>query len=374
LTVFLGLTGCDSTDVIEKEYLSPDYGFSIEYSPLLSEAPEAAASAPSLNADFVVGFLDEDHPPQASGGSTGLFVVISTDEVDIPTAQAYALTRKGWFLMGDKRANKLGDYRLEAKRTIERDGVSFWLYEGEGTLGGQRFHFRSEAVLVGTSLYQLLGQWPTSAAETTGRAVSKAMDSFRLSTDTRAAALAAAPAEQHQQSKARRHVNKRYRFALAVPASFLEFDTGQLPTGSRAAFSLGFADASTDADTLDGANDLMTAFYVQVGPLEKELSPSQASQLVRAMSKDARTYIREGFEAMYEDLVMGEIRLTRLAECPALAFELTYQSRQGTKQRQRVYVLVAGRYLYQLQLEASQPNWKADVGTLEKMARSFRVL
>jgi hypothetical protein len=39
-----------------------------------------------------------------------------------------------------------------------------------------------------------------------------------------------------------------------------------------------------------------------------------------------------------------------------------------------VYVLVAGRYLYQLQLEASQPNWKADVGTLEKMARSFRVL
>jgi hypothetical protein len=284
-----------------------------------------------------------------------------------------ALARAGWWVQEARSAARLGDFRLISKKEFTLNGVPARLFEGEGTNAGKPFHFKNVAIFTGNRLYELVTQCPTDTWATTGKAIRNVIDSFTLSDDLKASAVASEKIADSALATARRYVNKRYRFRLRLAAGFEELSAGALPQ-SQAAFAVEFLDSTSSSDASVAGGELLTEFTVQVGALPGTLSNSEAAATLHRMaqSSSARSGMEQAYAARYPGMKMGDFKVTQLGARPALTFDLTYVSSQGTAQRQRVYMFISGKYTYQLQLEASQSVWKDRIGVLQQMARSFR--
>jgi len=371
--LLLSASGCGGGTAAEGSYSNSDYGFSLAYKNPLKAMP-SAVSPTALGVDFAYGFIDPKAGGLQDGALSGVVVSVKGSASDQPSAPLAAVARAAWWVQAATKAAQLGDFKLLSKKDFTLNGVPARLYEGDGTNAGKRFHFKNVAIFAGNRIYALIGQCPTDAWTTTGKAISSAIDSFTLSDDLKAIAVASEKIADSAGSTARRYVNKRYRFQLRLPAGFQEFSADELPNTSQAAFAVEFADSASSSDASGAGGQVLTAFMVQVVALPQTLSNSRAAAVVHGMaqSSSTRSGIEQGFAAMYPGMKMGGFKVTRLGARPALTFDVTYVSSQATAQRQRAYVLISGKYMYQLQLEASQSVWKDRIGVLQQMARSFR--
>lgn len=371
--LLLAASGCGGGSAAEGSYSNSDYGFSLAYeSPL--KAMTSAISPATLGVDFAYGFVDPKAGGLKDGTLTGVVVSVKGGESKQVPAHLAALGRAAWWTQASQKAAKLGDFKLLSKKEFMLNGAPARLYEGEGTNAGNRFHFKNVAIFAGNRVYELFGQCPTDAWTTTGKAVSRAIDSFTLSDDLKAIAVASEKAADSAGGTARRYANKQYRFHLRIAAGFQELSADKLPNTTQGAFAVGFADSASSSDAPGAGGQLLTGFIVQVGDLGQTLSKTQAAAALQAMgqSTSIRKDIEQGNAAIYSGMKMGGFKMTRLGGRPALTFDLTYVSSQATAQRQRVYMLISGKYMYQLQLEASQSVWNDRIGVLQRMARSFR--
>lgn len=371
--LLLSASSCGGEPAAEGSYSNSDYGFSLSYQNPLKAMP-SAVSPEALGVDVAYGFVDPKAGGLKDGTLTGVVVSVKGSQSKQVSAHLAAVGRAAWWTQASQKAAKLGDFQLLSKKEFMLNGAPARLYEGEGTNAGNRFHFKNVAIFAGSRVYELFGQCPTDTWATTGKAVSSAIDSFTLSDDLKAIAVASEKAADSAGDTARRYANTRYRFHLRIASGFQELAGDTFANADQAAFAVGFADSASSSDASGSGAQLLTAFLVQVGGLGQTLSNSQAAAAVQAMgqSTSTRNDIEQGFAARYPGMKMGSFRVTQLPAGPALTFDLTYMSSQATAQRQRVYMLISGKYLYQLQLEASQSVWNDRIGVLQQMARSFR--
>lgn len=372
--LLLSAPACGERSAAEGSYSNSEYGFSLSYGNPLKAMPSALSPA-TLGVDFAYGFVDPKAGGLKDGTLTGVVVSVKGSDSKQVSTHLAAVTRAAWWTQASQKAAELGDFKLLSKKEFMLNGAPARLYEGEGTNAGHRFHFKTVAIFAGNRIYELFGQCSADAWTTTGKAVSSAIDSFTLSDDVKAIAVASEKAADSAGDTARRYANKKYRFHLRIASGFQEVSADMIPNTTQGAFAVAFADSASSSDASGAGGQLLTVFIVQVGDLGQTLSKTQAAAVVQAMEKSISTRkdIEQSFAAMYSGMKMGSFKMTRLGGRPALTFDLTYTSSQATEQRQRVYILVSGKYMYQLQLEASQPVWNDRIGVLQQVARSFRI-